>query len=74
MKAATDADIHTTLSLEEYAHVYAAIHKTGVPDNNKYMTSDLITTMLTQYNVSKGLKIYGEKGEKRSVVEAQATT
>ena len=63
MEAAEESDIHTTLSLEQYAFVYAAIHKTGIPDNKNYMTSNLATTMLTQYHLSKGLKIYGKKGE-----------
>ena len=63
MDAADDSNIHTTISFEQYAYIYAAIHETGVPDNENYMTSDLITTMLTQHHMSKGLKIYGKNGE-----------
>ena len=64
MEAAADADINTTVNhLKVYTHICATIHKTGVPDIENPMTSDLVTTVLTQYHVSKGLKFFGKKGK-----------
>ena len=71
MEAANDSDINATIRFENYAQIYAAIHKTGIPDNNNYMMSYLITTVLTQHHVSKGLKIYGDQGEKAVLQELQ---
>ena len=31
-------------------------------DEMNFMTNDIVTTILTQYHVSKGLKIYGQDG------------
>ena len=51
------------LSLKDYARIYATIHfSIGMSDKHNIMTSDIVTTVLTQYHVSKGLKVYGEKG------------
>lgn len=50
------------LSLTDYSKLYAKIHCTGIKDEHNFMTSDVVTTCLTQYHVSKGLKVYGQKG------------
>ena len=63
MPAAKDRNIYTTTQLNNYAYMYTAIHKTGIPDSENPMTSNLETMVLTQYHVSKGFKIYGKKGE-----------
>ena len=54
--------MHHDLSLQDYAHIYAAIHcGLGTSDQHNVMTSDeVVTTILTQYYVSKGLKISGQ--------------
>ena len=49
--------------------MYAIIHKTGVLDVENPMTSDLVTTKLTQYHVSKGLKFLRKQGEKAVLSE-----
>ena len=71
MEAVLENNIHATTSLKEYACVYAAIHKTGVPDNKNLMMDDLVTSVLTQYHVSKGLKSYGNKGVEAVLKELQ---
>ena len=53
---------HKSLSLKDYANIYAAIHHAGVDDDNNYLKNEMVSNTLTQYHVSKGLKIYGEKG------------
>ena len=47
--------------LKDYAHIYAAIHcGLGTPNELNVMTSNnVITTILTQYHVSKGIKVFG---------------
>lgn len=63
---------HTPLSLQNYAHIYAMLHcGVGVPDHHNVMTSDIVTTILTQYHVSKGLKIFGDEGVKAVLKELQ---
>ena len=61
MEAANDSNIKATLSLKNYVHVYAAIHEYWIPDEDNTVTADMITIVLTQHHVSKGLKLYGEK-------------
>ena len=61
------ADMHMMshdLSLTDYAHIYASIHcGLGTPDEHNIMTSDeVVTTILTQFHVSKGLKVFGQEG------------
>ena len=51
-----------TLSLKDYANIYSEIHHSGIADQDNYLTDNMVSTILTQYHVSKGLKIYGEKG------------
>ena len=52
------------LSLQNYAHIYANLHCTlSVPDDKNVMTLDaVVNTILTQYHVSIGLKIFRNKG------------
>ena len=71
MEAAHDSYINTTTSLKNYAHVYAAIHKSGVPDIDNPMTSDMVATVLTQHHFSRGLKLYGEEGVAAVLKELQ---
>ena len=47
---------HKQLTLQDYANVYAAIRHTGVSDKDNYLKPDIVSTILTQYHVSKGLK------------------
>ena len=47
LEAELHAMAHKSLSLEEYANIYAAIHHSGVPDNKNYMTLDVVSTILT---------------------------
>ena len=56
--------MHHNLSLQDYAHIYAAIHcDLGTPDKYNVMTSDeVVTTILTQYHVLKGLKAFDQEG------------
>ena len=49
--------------------MYAAIHKTGLPDVDNPMTTDIAMTVLTQYHVSKALKIYETKGKNAVLTE-----
>ena len=54
---------HKPLGLQDYANMYAAIHHTGASsDKTQFLKSKIVSTILSQYHVSKGLKIYGEKG------------
>ena len=53
---------HRNLSLKDYANIYAAIHHSGVSEQDNYLKSDMVSTVLTQYHVSKGLQIFGERG------------
>ena len=62
LEAALHAMKHKTLSLEDYANVCAAVHHSGVPDAKNYMTLDVVSTILTQYHVSKGLQVFSERG------------
>ena len=50
------------LSLKDYANLYAAIHHSGLAEKDNYLKNDMVSTILTQYHVSKGLKNYREKG------------
>ena len=38
------------------------MHCTGIRNEHNFMTSDVVTTCLTQYHLSKGLKVFGQKG------------
>ena len=59
-ETATDSNIKATVDdLKCYAHMYATIHKTGVPDIENPMTSDLVANILIQYHLSKGLNYLG---------------
>eukprot|EP00957_Ditylum_brightwellii_P124595 9496180-Ditylum_brightwellii.AAC.1 len=53
---------HRPLSLKDYANAYAAIHHKGIADADNYLKGEMVSTILTQYHVSKGLKIFGKKG------------
>ena len=52
---------NTHLDLRDYAWIHATIH-CGPNQNNSVMRNPLITTILTQYHVSKVLKVFGEPG------------
>ena len=71
LRAETNSQIHqklkkmssNNLSLKDYAHIYAQIHyNLQTPDKHNFMTSDVVTTVLTQYHVSKGIKVFGQEG------------
>ena len=51
----------THLDLRDYARIHATIHCRPSQHNN-VMRNPLITTILTQYHVSKGIKVFGETG------------
>ena len=43
--------------------MYATIHcQPRTPDEYNIMTLNVVTTILTQYHVSKGLKVFGDEG------------
>ena len=51
------------LCLKDHTHLYVTIYCIiGMADEHNFMTSDIVTTDLPQYHVSKGLQIYGQKG------------
>ena len=50
------------LDLKDYARLYATIHcQLEVSDNDKIMTDQVVTTILTQYHASKVLKFLVQK-------------
>ena len=54
---------HEQLDLKDYAAIYAKIHcQFGIPESSNIMMNDTVTTILTQYHVSKGLKVFGNDG------------
>ena len=54
---------HEKLDLKDYATIYAKVHcNFGIPNKYNIMMDNTVTTILTQYHVSKGLKIFGQKG------------
>ena len=51
------------LDLNTYARMYATINcQLGTPDEYTIMTSKLVTIILTQYHVLKGLKVFRDEG------------
>ena len=50
---------NTHLELREYARLHATI-QCGLNQHDNVMRNPLITTIFTQYHVSKGLKVFGE--------------
>ena len=52
---------NTYLDLRDYARIHATIH-CGPNQHDNVMHNLLITMILTQYHVSKGLKVFGEPG------------
>ena len=50
---------NTQLNLREYARLRATIH-CGTNQHKNVMRNPLVTTILTQYHVSKGLKVFNE--------------
>ena len=52
---------NTHLDLRDYPRIHATIH-CGPNQHNNVMRNPLITTILTKYHVSKGLKFFGESG------------
>ena len=52
---------NTHLNLRDIARIHATIH-CGPSQHNNVMRNPLITTILTQYHMSKGLKFFGEPG------------
>ena len=64
MEAATTTEIEeqlhlmnsSNLTLKDYANVYAAIHHLSISDKDNYLKREMVSTILTQYHVSKGLK------------------
>ena len=54
---------HKDMGLREYAQIYATLHcHYGICDEANFITNDIITTILTQYHISKGLKVFGKAG------------
>ena len=62
IEAQLNAMSHQPLSLKYYANIYAEIHHNRIADADNYLKNEMVSTILTQYHVSKGLKIFGEKG------------
>ena len=52
---------NTHLYLRDYARIHATIH-CGPNQNDNVMCNPLVTTIITQYHVSKVLKVFGESG------------
>ena len=52
---------NTNLDLRDYSRLHVTIHS-GPNQHNNGMRNPLITTILTQYHVSKVLKVFGEPG------------
>ena len=52
---------NTHLNLREYAQIHATIH-CGPSQHDNMMRNPLITKILTQYHMYKGLKVFGELG------------
>ena len=47
------------MALIDYARIYATLHcQLGMKDTNNIMNNDVVTTLLTQYHVSKGVKVF----------------
>ena len=63
---------HDQLDLKDYATIYAKIHcHYGICSNDNIMMNDTVTNILTQYHVSKGLKLYGDDGVQAVLKELQ---
>ena len=52
---------NTNLELRDYSRLHVTIYY-GPNQHNNVMCNPLITMILTQYQVSKGLKVFGEPG------------
>ena len=52
---------NTHLDLRDYARIHATIH-CGTNQHGNVMLNPLITMILTQYHVSKGLKVFSDPG------------
>ena len=52
------------LSLQDYAYIYMSIHcgLGTLKKNNVMISNTVVSAILTQYHVSKGLKVFGQKG------------
>ena len=60
------------MALTDYARIYATLHcQLGMNDTNNIMNNDVITTILTQYHVSKGVKVFGQDGIDAVLIELQ---
>ena len=60
------------MDLKDYACLYAKITcSLGMSDEQNFMTSDLVTTALTQYHVSKGLNTFWQEGIDADLKEQQ---
>ena len=50
------------LDLKDYARIFTTLYcQIGMKDDQNLMTSDMVTTALTQYHVSKDIKVFGKK-------------
>ena len=70
----TTTQLHTMgyeqLDLKQYACIYAKIHcHFGIEDASNIMLDDTVTTILTQYHISKGIHFFGDKGVKAVLKE-----
>ena len=52
---------NTHLDLRDYARLHTTIH-CGPNQHDNVMRNPVVTTILTQYHVSKGVKVFGEPG------------
>ena len=53
----------TYMSLNQYARLYTTLHcSLGMDNDTNPLGIDLMTTILTQYHISKGIKKFGKDG------------
>ena len=60
----------TDMGLTDYSRLYATLHcQVGLSGNSNPLRNDIVTTALTQYHVSKGIKKFGQEGIDAVLVE-----
>ena len=60
------------MALTDNAKIYATLHcQLGMSGTNNIINNDVVTTLLTQYHVSKGVKVFGQDGIDAVLAELQ---